>query len=358
MTGDDDLRALLPDPPPAAPKPREAAIAGALARFDGGAAPVRKPRPTTRSWWKSLQNPKTGLLAAAALVVAISLPFAWQAPVPPTPAAEEQVSPGQRDAAPPTPHEIADAPAAIPAIMPPSTKAAPASIEPSPVHSNDVAAAAKPVEIAQAPPPAPRPPANRAEEPAPIVVQGRGRAISQTLQDAPVAISAVSADTLSGDDGSDVVVTATRRSKSRPIGRGNWNACTVNDPSRALSPCRKLANGAAKAVRSEADGHLADGLKHAWDGDLDKAITAFDAAIAVAPGLSAAYLNRGLAHDRQGDSEAALADLDRAVRLSPKSARAYYNRSVLLRKYGDPKRAEADEQQAINLDSRYQAILR
>ena len=160
------------------------------------------------------------------------------------------------------------------------------------------------------------------------------------------------------DEGRDVVVTGTRISKSRPIGRGDWNACTVNDPSQSVSRCRKLADKAAKSVRSEADTHLSDGLKHAWDGDLDQAIASFDAALAIAPDLSVAYLNRGLAHDRQGDSEAAIADLDRAVRLSPKSARIYYNRSVLHRKYGDTRRASADEQQAITLDPRYQAILR
>lgn len=195
-----------------------------------------------------------------------------------------------------------------------------------------------------------------AAETAPIVVQGR--TISRTLQDSPVAVSVVSSEEFSRDEGREVVVTGTRVSKSKPVGRGDWNACTVNDPARAPTRCGKLAGKASKVTRSEAEAHLSDGLKQAWSGDLDKAILSFNAAIAVAPDLSVAYLNRGLAHDRQGDSEAALADLDRAVRLSPKSARAYYNRSVLLRKYGDPKRASADEQQAINLDPRYQAILR
>lgn len=196
----------------------------------------------------------------------------------------------------------------------------------------------------------------RADDAVPIVVQGR--ALSHTLQETPVAVSVVSSEDYPSRNEGSIVVTGARTPPSKPVRRGDWNACTVNDPNRALSQCRKLADKAAKAVRSQADAHLSEGLKLAWSGDLDQAIAAFGAAIAIAPDLSAAYLNRGLAYDRQGGGAAALADLDRAIRLSPKSARAYYNRSVLLRKYGDPKRAGADEQQAINLDPRYQAILR
>lgn len=356
MTGDDDIRAMLPDPPPAAPKPREAAIAGALARFDGAPVPTHRPQRMAASWWKKLQRPQAGLLTAAALVVAIDLPFAWTGPLLVTPADDEQLLPETKVEAPAAKREIAAAPAAGPAATPPVTAAASAKVSPPPSRLDEAAPTTKRIEIAQAKPLAPPPPpAMRAQQTAPMLVQGRARSAAE-VQDAPTAISAVSADEYSRDD-RDVVVTGTRVSKSRPIGRGDWNACTVNDPRQALPRCQKLADKAPKAVRRQADAHLSDGLKQAWDGDLDKAIAAFGEAIAVAPNLSVAYLNRGLAHDSQGNSEAALADLDRAVQLSPKSARAYYNRSVLLRKYGDAKRASADEQQAINLDPRYQAIL-
>ncbi|MBJ7438083.1 MAG: tetratricopeptide repeat protein [Sphingopyxis sp.] len=356
MTGDDDIRAMLPDPPPAAPKPREAAIAGALARFDGAPVPKHRPQRAAVSWWKKLQRPQAGLLTAALMVVAIGLPFALRGPLPFTPAADEQLLPETKIEAPAAKREIAAAPAVNPAATRPVTAAASANVSPPLSRLDEAAPTTKRIEIAQAAPLAPPPPpAMRAEEAAPILVQGRTRSAAQ-LQDAPTALSVVSADEYSRD-GREVVVTGTRMSKSRPIGRGDWNACTVNDPRQALQRCQKLADKAPKAVRRQADAHLSDGLKQAWDGNLDKAVAAFGEAIAVAPNLSVAYLNRGLAHDSQGDSEAALADLDRAVQLSPKSARAYYNRSVLLRKYGDPKRASADEQQAINLDPRYQTIL-
>jgi len=364
VTGDDSLRALLPEPPPPAPKPREAAIEAALARFDGAPAPARKPRPETASWWNRLQRPQAGLFAGAALVAVIALPFAWRTPdLMIAPATVEQQTPAvaSEDAPRLSPDRGKAAPArpaASAAALPSARTAVPAS--PPPRAEPDLSAnlpAAKVAGIVQAAPPAPPPPpAMRAADAAPIVVTGQRR--NEAVQDAPVAVTVVTSESVSRDENRDVVVTGTLISRSKPVGRGDWNACTVNDPSRKLSRCEKLADRAAKAVRSKADAQLADGLEQAWAGNTEDAIAAFDAAIAIAPDLSVAYLNRGLAHDRQGDSEAALADLDRAVRLSPKSARAYYNRSVLLRKYGDSKRAAADEQQAINLDPRYQAILR
>ncbi len=359
MIGDDDIKALLPDPPPPAPKRREAAIGEAMARFDGKAAAPRAPQPTRTSWWQQLQRPQAGLLAAAVLVVAVGLPLAWRTgPVPLPPPPKEQIPRSADENAPPPLRETAAAPTVGPATTPTPDEVAVAG----PDRAAAVPAAAAPEAkrmdagyASPAPPAPPPPPAMRAGQAAPIVVQGQMR--KESLQDTPVAVSVVSSESVR-DSGSDVVVTGTRVSKSKPLGRGDWNACTVADPSRSLSRCKTLADKAAKAVRDQADAHLSAGLKQAWDGDMDGAIDAFDAAIAAAPGLSAAYLNRGLAYDRQGDSERAIADLDAAVRYAPKSARAYYNRSVLLRKYGDPKRAAADEQQAINLDPRYQAILR
>ncbi|WP_422060662.1 tetratricopeptide repeat protein [Sphingopyxis sp.] len=360
MIGDDDIRALLPDPPPPAPKRREAAIGEAMARFDGKALPARAPRPATTPWWKQMQRPQAGLFAAAALVVAVGLPLAWRTgPVPLPPPTKGQVADSAAEKAPRPLDEAPQAPAIGAATTTAPAQIAVAGSDRAPAAPATAAPEAKRLDAGYAsppaPPPPPPPPAMRAEQSAPIVVQGQMR--KEALQDTPVAVSVVSSENVR-DSGSDVVVTGTRLSKSKPLGRGDWNACTVADPSRTLSRCKTLADKAAKAVRDQADAHLSAGLKQAWDGDMDGAIDAFDAAIAAAPGLSAAYLNRGLAYDRQGDSERAIADLDAAVRYAPKSARAYYNRSVLLRKYGDPKRAAADEQQAINLDARYQAILR
>ncbi|RYD45319.1 MAG: tetratricopeptide repeat protein [Sphingomonadales bacterium] len=348
MTGDDDLKAFLPEAPPPAPKRREAAIADALARLDGSPAPKVAPRPATVSWWNDLRRPQAGLLATAALVAAISLPFAWTSLGPNAPAADEQVGGETGETVQTVADKKVEVPAPVAIAAPPISENSRAAPQLAAALPAVAAPAAKPVELAEAAPAAPAP---KAEEREAIIVSAQRTA--RAVQDSPSAVSVIS----SGDAAEDsVVVTGTRIAGRGAPRRGDWNACTVTDPSRALSRCKKLANRGAKEVRTQADAHLAAGLERAWEGDLDGAITAFDEAIAAAPDLSVAYLNRGLTYDRQGESARAIADLDRAVRHAPQSARAYYNRSLLLRKQGDTKRADADEQRAINLDARYQAI--
>jgi len=355
VTGDDDIRAILPELPPPAPKPRETAIRAALARFDGMPVPMQKPQSEWALWWAKLNRPQVGLISAAVVVAAISLPFALQKPVPGSPVTAEQASPRAQGATSSNGQRASSRPTPIPTLEPPPEELnAVAGNQPISQPKNS-SLAESPIGIAQAAPAVPPSPAMRVDESAAIVVQGR--AVTQNLQDIPLAASAVSSETFSRDE-SAIVVTSARKAAARPVPRGDWNACTVNDPGRTLARCQKLARNAANSVRSQAESYLSDGLKNAWDGQLEKAIEAFDAAIEVSPDLSEAYLNRGLVYDQQGNGEAAIADLNLAVRFSPRSARVYYNRSVLLKKYGKLKRAQADEQRAIKLDARYEAIRR
>jgi hypothetical protein len=353
MTGEDDLTGFLPEPPPPAPKRREATIAEALARFDSTASPAAAPTPRKPSWWASLGRPQAGLLATAALVAAISLPFAWTTLDHGLPAADEQMQRGAPAETRMVLRDTVETPAPVAVAAPPPAKLS-KGVTPAPQTIQPVLSApiAKRVELAQADTAAPAAPATKVEDRQAITVTAQ-RA-PRPVQASPSAVSAISAEAVEDS----VVVTGTRIAARGAPRRGDWNACTVNDPGRTLSQCKKLANKGAKAVRAQADTHLSDGLKQAWEGNLGGAITAFDQAIAVAPDLSVAYLNRGLAYDRQGESARAIADLDRAVQYAPRSARAYYNRSILLRKQGDTKRAEADERRAISLDPRYQAMRR
>jgi tetratricopeptide (TPR) repeat protein len=151
---------------------------------------------------------------------------------------------------------------------------------------------------------------------------------------------------------SNIVVTGTRVAAAR---RGDWNACTVDDPGRSLAECRKRLSRAAKG---EASAHLAEGLGHAWGGETVEAIAAFDRAIASAPTSAFAYLNRGLARRRSGDLARALADLDRAVKYAPGEARNYYSRSLVLRQQGATTRARRDEERAVELDPAYAGVVR
>ncbi|MDB5707855.1 MAG: hypothetical protein JWN66_4971, partial [Sphingomonas bacterium] len=155
-----------------------------------------------------------------------------------------------------------------------------------------------------------------------------------------------------------IVVTGSRVARLSRNLRGDWNACTVNDPNRSLAGCRNLVDPAATGPAGRAAARLADGLSLAWRGDNDGAIAAFDQAIALQPRLAFAWLNRGLAHERLGDLDRAIADLDRAVRYAPGAARGYYNRSLLLRQRGDTRRARADQSRAVDLDLRYGAVVR
>jgi tetratricopeptide (TPR) repeat protein len=164
-------------------------------------------------------------------------------------------------------------------------------------------------------------------------------------------------DLVAADSGDSIIVTAFARRGGAVPDRGDWNACTINDPRRSLAACKYLINPGAKGIKGQAAAHLADGLSLAWQGIMDRAIAAFDQAIAIAPKSSLAYLNRGLAYRRQGDVDRALADLDKAVRLAPNAARGYYNRSLLLRERGDTRRAEADQLRAVSLNADYEEVI-
>jgi tetratricopeptide (TPR) repeat protein len=155
------------------------------------------------------------------------------------------------------------------------------------------------------------------------------------------------------EEGNNIVVTGTRTTRNLYASRrGDWNACTVNDPARSLARCRRQIEAAGKAGAS-----LSQGLSRAWEGDSAGAIESFDAAIAADPRSSFFYLNRGLVLARDGETDRAIADLDKAVRFGSASARAYYNRGLVLRARGDTKRADRDQARAVDLDPDYAELM-
>ena len=364
MTGrDDDIARALPRAPSPAPARREAAIAEAMRRFDGGgeeAAQARRPATRPAPWRSRFNRPQAGALAGAFLVALIALPLAWTS-------LPDQARDGGRD----RPAESRGG----------GTRPGPGAAEPTPLSPGTPASPSPGPHAApgaELPPRGPAP-AARAGGPAP----GPGEA-------APAADVAPAADAAPGEsepafagggmsgENADVVVTGSRIRRpnlesSVPItsvggeeffqagksaGRGDWNACTVDDPKRDLGACRRDVASVARGASGRASPHLAEGLERAWDDELEKAVGAFDRAVALAPRSSAAYLNRGLARRELGDLDGALADLDRAIAYAPRSARGYYHRSLLLRQRGDSRRARADEERAIELDPRYAAAVR
>ncbi|HEX8223458.1 MAG TPA: tetratricopeptide repeat protein [Allosphingosinicella sp.] len=344
---DDDISAALPRPPHPAPARREAAIAAAMRRFDGVGEPeptARRPAPAA-SWSR---RPYFGALAGAALVAVIALPLAWtsfdeqpyrDSRKPPTAGATPGPEPAAADPAigapspspsPAPPPQDRPVPPVVPSTTPDKA--------PAPALAEPAQAFAEPAPVAAPPPPAAPMARNAEQQPAEtgadqIVVTG-SRIARPNLQSASPLTVVESAG----------AATAARASAARSARRGDWNACTIEDPRRSLSGCQ---------VPAEA----ADGLERAWKGDWQGAARAFDSAVAAAPRSSPAYLNRGLARRRAGELEAALADLDRAVRFSPRTARYYYHRGRVLRQLGDSVRARADEARAVELDPRYAALV-
>lgn len=140
--------------------------------------------------------------------------------------------------------------------------------------------------------------------------------------------------------------------------RGDWNACTIDDPARSLTACRTAVDPAAAGRAGRADAQLADGLNRAWAGDLRGATSAFDRAVDLDRGSARSFLNRGLARARAGDQRGALADLDRAVRLAPGSAQPLYQRSLVRARRGDASGARKDAERALAIDPSYRAVIR
>jgi hypothetical protein len=348
--GDDDISAALPRPPHPAPARREAAIAAAIRRFDGAGEPEAAPRrPAPAAPWT--RWPSLGALAGAALVAVIALPLAWTS-FDEQPYRDARKPPEARTTRAPAP-ATADPAAGLPAPLPPappspaepdrpSPSAGPAvapKAAPAPVSADFAGALAEPAPVAAPPPLAEASPPPAVEEQSDeagadqIVVTGT-RVARPNLQSAsPLAV--VEPRT---------AAKAARAAAARPPRRGDWNACTLDDPRRSLAGCRVPPD-------------TAGALEQAWKGDREGALRALDSAIAASPRSSQAYLNRALLRRRSGELEGALADLDRAVRFSPGAARYYYQRSLVRRQLGDSARARSDEARAVELDPSYSSVV-
>lgn len=372
----DDLSGLLPEPPPPRPARRDATIAAAMRRFDGIADPPAAgessyaPKPPRKVRWGPI-----GAVASVVAVALISIPIAVRMPSGPSPqpqpdiSAEQAANTGVRTSAEP----------AAPSSMPGAARVASPSTEmpkPSAAPARSGGAAEPDRELARREAPAlwleQAPPSNTGAPPAdaqaaalpsaraplaasPVVVTGSRVARAPLESAAPVTVVGKAEATA---ESREVVVTGTARARPRAASRrGDWNACTVNDPEQSLRGCRQLVNPAAKGSAGAAATHLADGLALAWQAEWQPAIDAFDQAIALKPKLAFAYLNRGLAYQHKGELTRAMADLDLAVRYAPSAARGYYNRSIVRQLRGDTRGAKADAARAADLDSRYEAVL-
>jgi hypothetical protein len=370
MGSDDDISRSLPRPPFPAPARREAAIEEALRRFDGGAArpPVSAgggSGPRRAGWQAWPVRPYAAAFASALLVALIAVPAILMSPggrsVPPGdrgPPAAERVRPDSRIAAADAQPSESDAAA--------SASASDNSPTPSSGTAKGPTQEPRPTQLARSePPPPPPPPAGglaeadsrafAAREPASAATPGKSNIV---VTGSRIARPNIAAARAGADSESGAIMVTGSRVNGPASKRGDWNACTVDDPRHSLDACRRLVDPAARGAAGRANERLSFGLVRAWEGDAEGAIASFDEAIEIAPRSSLAYLNRGIARRRSGDLDGALADLDRAVRYGPRDARTYYNRSLVLRQRGDVRRARADEARAVELDEDYADLVK
>jgi tetratricopeptide (TPR) repeat protein len=81
--------------------------------------------------------------------------------------------------------------------------------------------------------------------------------------------------------------------------------------------------------------HNNRGVSYRRMGDLDIAVSDFDAAIGIDPSLAEPFANRGVARKLLGQHELAKADLDQAISLRDDFFEAYYNRALVQAALGN-----------------------
>lgn len=101
------------------------------------------------------------------------------------------------------------------------------------------------------------------------------------------------------------------------------------------------------------DAHFNSGITKRRLKDLKGAIADYTTAIRLKPTLVDAYNNRGLVRSELGDKLAAIADFTEAIRLNPQYVQAYNNRGTIYSEVGKKQAAIADYSQAIQIDAQY-----
>jgi len=91
--------------------------------------------------------------------------------------------------------------------------------------------------------------------------------------------------------------------------------------------------------------------------DYERAMTAYEQAIARNPKLVSAYAGRARARYAKADLEGAIADYDQALKINPKATMFYLDRGNVWRRKGDMDRAIADFSEAIRADPTFAGAL-
>ena len=117
-----------------------------------------------------------------------------------------------------------------------------------------------------------------------------------------------------------------------------------------LNPAKSELDTAIRLDPGNAATYLARGIIQGYMGRYDRVISDLSEAIRLSPGNAAAYHFRGMAHADQDALDSALVDLDEAIRLEPGNADAHRARGDCLRYKEEYGRAIADYDTALRLD--------
>lgn len=102
-----------------------------------------------------------------------------------------------------------------------------------------------------------------------------------------------------------------------------------------------------------AEAHFNSGITKRRLNDLKGAIAHYTTAIRLKPTSVDAYNNRGLVRSELGDKLAAIADFTEAIRLNPQHVQAYNNRGTIYSEVGKKQAAISDYSQAVQIDAQY-----
>ncbi len=111
-----------------------------------------------------------------------------------------------------------------------------------------------------------------------------------------------------------------------------------------------LGLGTLHAESEEAMELNREGAKLVEQGEMERALEAFEKAVRLDSNDAVALLNLAYTYDRQGRTEEAIAEYQRAIELSPNNLLAYNNLGVLYDKMGQYDEAIGEFQRALAID--------